>query len=440
MSIELLTLILFASMLLLLATGLHISFAIGGIAAIFAILLWGPDHLTVLGAAAISSIANINLASIPLFVFLGWVFESSGIGDDLFETVYLWLGNVPGGLAVGCMIISVLLAAICGDLAATIFMLGAIALPPMLKRGYNKHLVLGTIAMGGLLGLIIPPSILIIIYSTVVGESVGKMYLGCFIPGLMIAFLGILYILITCRLNPTLGPPAPPETRVGWGARIASLRSVVLPLGLIIFIMAGIYGGIMSPLEASSAGAVGALIIAAIYRRLNWQVLKRSIYNTLNLSGLLVWLFMAVGCFTSVYQGIGAPELAAKLAYAIPGAGWGTFAVMQTSLVGLGMIMDDLAITLIFAPIYSFVIKGLGFDTLWYGVTFVINMIVAFLSPPYGFALFYMKSAIPKEYDLTMIDVWRGVIPYIIIVLIVLILVILFPPIATWLPTLIIGR
>ena len=439
MSIELLTLILFASMLLLLATGLPISFAIGGIAAIFAILLWGPDHLTVLGSAAISSISNINLAAIPLFVFLGWVFKNSGIGDDLFETVYLWMGNVPGGLAVGCLLISIILAAIMGDLAATIFMLGAIALPPMLKRGYNKYLVLGTIAMGGLLGLIIPPSILIIIYSTVVGESVGKMYLGCVIPGLLIAFLGILYILIRCRLNPTLGPPAPPETRMGWGARIASLRSIVLPLILIIAIMVGIYGGIMSPLEAASVGAVGSLIIAAIYRRLNWQVLKSSVYNTLSLSALLAWLFMAVGCFTSVYQGIGAPELAMHLAHAIPGGGWGMIALMQTSLFGLGMIMDDLAITLIFAPIYSSVIKGLGFNTLWYGVTFVINLIAAFLTPPYGFALFFMKSAAPKEYGITMLDVWRGVVPYVIIVAIVLILVILFPPICLWLPNLIIG-
>ena len=439
MSIELLTLILFASMFLLLATGMPIAFAIGAVATAFAIALWGPEHLTILASAAYSSITNINLAAIPLFVFLGWVFRYSGIGDDLFEAVYVWLGNVPGGLAIGCMLISVLFGAICGDMMAVIFMLAAIALPAMLKRGYDKHLAVGTIIVGGLLGLMIPPSIEIIVYSTTVGESVGKMYLGCLIPGLIMAILYILYIGIRCRLNPKLGPPAAVETRIDWRARIASLRSVGLPLLLILVIMGGIYGGIMSPLEASAVGAVGALIAAAIYRRLTWRVVRESVYSTIRLAGFLVWILIGVSAFTSVYQGIGAPDLALKLAYAMPGGGWGTIAVMQTALLGFGTIMDDWAMILIFGPIFVFVIEALGFNTLWYGVVFLINIQVAFLTPPYGFALFIMRAAVPKEYNITMIDIYRSVIPFIGCTVLTLILVVLFPSLATFLPNLIFG-
>lgn len=439
MSIELLTLILFASMFLLLATGLPIAFTIGAVAVVFAIVLWGPDHLSIIASAAYSSLINVNLVAIPLFVFLGWIFRFSGIGDDLFETVYIWLGRVPGGLAIGCLIISVLLGAICGDLAAAIFLLATVVLPPMLKRGYDKYLATGCVMVGGLLGLIVPPSIETIVYCTAIGESVGKMYLATFTPALIMATLYILYIGIRCRLNPKLGPPAYPEKRIDWGARIASLRSVSLPLLLIFLIMGGIYGGIMSPLEAASAGAVGSVIVAGVYRRLNWQIIKDSVYNTLRIAGFLAWILMGVSCFTSVYQGIGAPDLAVKLAHAMPGGGWGTIAVMQFSLLGLGTVMDDWAIILIFGPIFVSVIKTLGFNSLWYGAVFLVNMQIAFLTPPYGFALFIMRAAAPKEYNITMLDIYRSAIPFVGAAVLALIIVMLFPLLATFLPDLIIG-
>jgi len=438
-SIELLTLILFASIFLLLAAGLPIAFALGAVAVVFAVTLWGPDHLSIIASAAYSSLTNVNLVAIPLFIFLGWIFKFSGIGDDLFETVYIWLGRVPGGLAIGCLIISVLLGAICGDLAAAIFLLATVALSPMLERGYDKHLAIGCVTVGGLLGLIIPPSIETIVYCVAVGESVGKMYLACFGPGLIMVTLYILYIVIRCRLNPKLGPPAYPEKRIDWRARIASLRSVSLPLLLLFLIMGGIYGGIMSPLEAASVGAVGSLIVAGIYRRLTWQLVKDSVYNTLLVAGFLAWLFMGIGCFTSVYQGIGASDLAIGLAHAMPGGRWGTIAVMQFSLLGLGTIMDDWAIILIFGPIFVSVIKTLGFNSLWYGAIFLVNMQVAFLTPPYGFALFIMRAAAPKEYNITMLDIYRSVLPFVGLAVLALIIVIIFPPLATFLPNLIIG-
>ena len=440
MSIELLTVILFAAVFLILATGMPIAFGIGAVAAIFALVLWGPDRLAILAAAGFSSIRNVNLAAIPLFIFLGWLFKSSGIGDRLFETVYVWLGKIPGGLAVGCLLISILLGAICGDLVSVIFMLANIALPAMLKRGYDKYLAIGAITVGGLLGLIIPPSVETIVYCTATGESVGKMYLGCLFPSLLMGLLYISYVVIRCRLNPKLGPPLPPEVTIDWRTRFVSLKSVILPVILVFSVMAGIYGGIMSPLEASAFGAAGALVVVAISRRLSWRVVKESVYGTVFFSGFLAWILIGIACFTSVYQGIGAPKLALKLAHAMPGGGWLMLVLMQASLVGFGTIMDDWAMILIFGPIFSFVVKALGFSTLWWGVVFLINIQVAFLSPPFGFALFIMKAAAPAELNVTLVDIYRAVIPFIGLAILALVLTMVFPPLATFLPHLVIGK
>jgi tripartite ATP-independent transporter DctM subunit len=252
--------------------------------------------------------------------------------------------------------------------------------------------------------------------------------------------LYIAYIAIRCRLNPKLGPPLPPEANVDWKTRFVSLKSVILPVILVFSVMAGIYGGIMSPLEASAFGAFGALVVVAISRRLTWQVLKESVYGTVFFSGFLAWILIGIACFTSVYQGIGAPKLALKLAHAMPGGGWAMIALMQASLLGFGTVMDDWAMILIFGPIFSFVVKHLGFSTLWYGVVFLINIQVAFLSPPFGFALFIMKAAVPKELNITLVDIYRAVLPFISLAVLALILTMVFPPLATFLPHLVIGK
>lgn len=439
MSIELLTLILFASVFLLFSTGLPIAFALGAVGAGFAIIIWGADHLPILASAAYSSVVSLNLIAIPLFVFMGWVFERSGIADDLFQAVYVWLGNVPGGLAIGTLLISTIFAAMCGGVDAAIFMLAAVALPPMLKRGYDKRMAIGTVVVGALLGIIIPPSIMVIVYCVQTGESVGRLYLGCMLPGLMLAGLYMLYIGIRCRLNPRLGPPAPPETRMGWGVRIASLKSVILPLLLVLFIIGGIYGGIVSPLEASAVGATGAIVIAAVYRRLTWAMLKEVIYKTVFVCGFLGWLLIGVSIFVSVYQGIGAPELAIKIAQALPGSGLLTLITTQITILLSGMVMDDFAVVMIFGPVFAPAIEALGYSTLWYGVLFMVNMQLAMLTPPYGYAVILTSAAVSKEYAIPIVEIYRAVLPFIGIQLFVLILIMIFPQIATFLPNLLIG-
>ena len=424
----------------MLALGIPISFGIGFVAAVFAITLWGPRHLSILAAAGFSSLRNVNLAAIPLFMFLGLLFKNSGVGDSLFDAAYLTLGRVPGGLAIGCLVISILLGAICGGLVAVIFMLSNIALPAMLKRGYDKHLAIGSITAGGLLGLIIPPSIETIVYSSVTGQSVGRMYLGCFIPGLLMGILYIAYIWIRCRINPSLGPPVPQGPKSEGGHMFAALKAVILPLLLILCIMVGIYGGIMSPLEASAFGAFGAFVIVAVTGHLTRSVLRESVQGAVFFSGFLAWILIGISCFTSVYQGIGAPKLAIKLATSMPGGAWSAIVLMQVALLGFGTIMDDWAMILIFAPIFSVVVKSLGFSTLWYGVIFLINLQVAFLSPPFGFALFIMRGAAPKELEITMTDIYRSVLPFIGVAILSLLLVMIFPALATFLPNFIIGR
>ena len=438
MSVELLTLLLFACMLALLAAGIPIAFAIGGVSVAFAIVFWGFDHLYILASAAYSNLQDLNLVAIPLFVLMGWTLQKSGIADDLFEAMHVWMGGLKGGLAMGTILIATLFAAICGELVAAIFTITAIALPSLLKRGYDKFLAVGCVMSGALLGLIIPPSISIILYSSMTGESVGRMYLGAFIPGFMLAGLYVLYILVRCHLRPELGPPAPPETRAGWSVRIAKLRGVLAPLILLLAIVGGIYSGAVTPMEASAVGATGAFICAAIYRRLSWKVVKEAVLMTLRISSMIAWLLIAVGCFTAVYSGVGALELARKIAGAMPGGGWGVIIIMQLALIVFGMFLDDFAVIMIFGPIFATAVKTIGFDTLWYGVVFVVNMQLAFLTPPYGFALFCMRAAVPEGFDISMADIIRSALPFIGLQLLCLILVMIFQPLATFLPHLLI--
>jgi len=438
MSIELISILLFSSIFLLLVMGVPIAFAVGSVSALFAILFWGPDRLVILASSGYSQLISLNLIAVPLFVFMGWIFENAGIADDMFGAVHIWLGKLPGGLAIGSVLICTIFAAMVGSLAAAIFTLAAVALPAMYRRGYDKQLIIGSTAAGSLLGLIIPPSISIIIYSTQVGESVGKLYLGCMIPGLLLSGLYMLYIGIICKLNPKLGPPVTLETNIDWRARLASLRSIVLPLALIFFILGGIYSGAISPLEASAVGATGSLLIAAIYRRLTRKTVEDACHRTLSITSFIALLIVAVGCFTSIYGGLGAQKMALSVAKSMPGGRWGAIIMMEICLLLAGMIMDDIAVILIFAPIFVPIVKSLGFSTLWFGVLYMINIQLAFLTPPYGVALFLMKAAVPEEIGVTMLDIYRAVVPFILLQLLCLVIVMVFPTLATFLPDLII--
>jgi len=438
-SVEVLTIILFASTFALLAIGLPIAFALGSIAVVFAAIFWGVDKLYILAVSGYSNLQNVNLVAIPLFILMGWILYKSGIADDLFDAIHVWAGGIKGGLAMGTIVVATIFAAVCGDMLAAIFTITTVSLGPLLKRGYDKHLAIGSVMAGALLGLIIPPSIIIIVFSSATGQSIGRMYLGCFIPGLILAGLYIAYIAIRCHLKPELGPTAPPETRAGWGVKLAKSKGVIAPVALLLSMLIGIYSGAISPMEASAIGVAGALICAALKRRLSLKVLWEAVFMTLKVTCMIGFLFLAIGCFSAVYAGIGARDLAGNIAARFPGGGIAVIIVMQFSLIIFGMFMDDLAIIMIFGPIFLTAVKSIGFDSIWYGVLFMVNMQIAFLTPPYGFGLFTMKAAInslPEPFDVSMGDIYRSALPFIGLQVIGLILIMLFEPLATFLPNL----
>jgi tripartite ATP-independent transporter DctM subunit len=445
MSPEFITLLLFATVFALLFAGLPIAFALGGTAVVFAIAFWGVDRLYVLATAGFGPLQNDNLIAIPLFILMGWVLYKSGIAEDLFEAIEVWLGNLKGGLAMGTVIIAAIFAAICGDMLAAIFTVTTISLVPLLKRGYDKNLAIGTVMAGGLLGMIIPPSITVIIFSSITGLSVGRMYLGCFLPGFLLAFLYILYILIRGYLNPELVTRGTGEAKVivNWGQRMAKSKGVLAPVILLLAMLVGIYSGAVTPMEASAIGAAGAFICAAIKRRLNWQVTWEALLMTARVTCMIGWLFVAVGCFSTVYSGMGALDVARDIAFAAPGGGMLVIIIMQLVLVFLGMVLDDIARIMIFGPIFLSVVNSLGFDTLWFGVLFMVNSQTAYMTPPYGMGLFAMRicvTTIPEvqSYDISLANIYRAATPFVLIQIVCLAILLIFPSIATFLPNLLI--
>jgi tripartite ATP-independent transporter DctM subunit len=438
MSIELITILIFGSVVVGLALGLPLAFALGGVAVVFTFFLWGPEALYMVASRTFGVMSAFILVAIPLFIFMANVLERSGSAEDLYSMMYHWMGPLRGGLAMGTVVICTLFAAMAGISGAATVTMGLIALPSMLKRHYNKNIAVGCIAAGGALGILIPPSVIMIIYALMAGVSVGKMFLGGIFPGLILATLFIVYIGIRCAFQRDLGPVVPPEERVGWREKLISIRAVIIPVLLVIGVLGSIFTGIASPSEAAAIGATGSLLSAAIYRRLNWKMLKEAWYRTLKLNVMIMWIVVGASLFTAAYTAIGAPELIKAILMEMPGGPWGILIGIQATFFILGMFLDPTGIVLITTPIFVPIIKTLGFDPIWFGILFVINMEMAYLTPPFGFNLFYMKGVVPK--GITMGDIYRSIVPFVGLQLVGLIICMIFPQIALVLPNLVFGR
>ena len=427
-----LTLVLFGSMFFLLMTGLPLSFVIGGIGALAVAFLWGPEALYNVAARAFASTMSFVLLAIPLFVLMASILQRSGVADALYDTIHKWFGGLNGGLAAGTVAIAAMFAAMSGVAAAATVSLGLIALPAMLKRKYDKVMVTGAIQAGGALGILIPPSVEMIVFALFARLSVGKMFMGGVFPGLLLASFFIIYILIRCYLRPSLGPALPPEERATLKEKFVSLRQVVLPLMVIGGVLGSIYLGIATPTESAAVGILGALISSAIYGTFSWSMLKDAALTTLRISTMIMWILFGAYVFSSTYIALGASEVVEQALSLMPGGRWGILIGMQLSFFALGCILDSFGIIMITAPLYLPIIKGLGFDPVWFGILYVMNIEMAFLTPPYGICLFYMKAVVPKE--VTMLDIYRSIIPFVGLQALGLILVMIFPQIAMWLP------
>ena len=436
--IEQITLLLFAFFFFLFAIRMPISFALMAVGLVFGIWLWGPSHLYAVASSLYGATTSQVLIAVPLFILMGNVLAFTGIASKLFRALYYWAGPIRGGMAMGVEVIGAMFAAMCGTSSAGTITMGTIALPAMFERKYNKHLAIGTVASAGILGILIPPSIIAVIYASVAGVSVGKLYLGMFLPGLLLAMLYIIYIGARSYLQPNLAPAIPKAERPAWSVKLGLLKDVVMPVLIVVAVLGGIYTGTITPTEAAGVGAFCVFIAAAIDRSLTWNNTRQALWTTLRLTSMVVWLIIAVTYFTSVYNALGAPQLINEFVANLPFTGFGVVILTQISIFILGCIMDDVAIILLCTPLYLPIITSLGFDPLWFGVLFLVNMQCAWLTPPYGFNLFYMRAVAPSEIPMT--DIWRSVIPFIVMQVVVLAIVMVFPPAATWLPTTFIGK
>jgi len=432
MSVGVTTAILFALLVLFLALGVPLSFCLGGVAII--IILWqiGPSFLPVLAMTAFTDWTNFLLIAVPLFILMANLLEISGIAEDLYAMMYKWMGGIRGGLASGTVVICAIFAAMAGISAVATVTMGLIALPSMLKRNYSKLLAVGTISAGGTLGILIPPSVIMILYASLTGESVGRLFMGGIFPGIVLAAIFILYIQIRALIQPGIAPAVPEEERATFREKLAASRSLVMPVLLIGLVLGVIYTGICTPTEASGIGAFGALICVIAHRRFTWRFFWTALVRTFSLSAMIMWIVLGAKCFSHAYHVIGAPDLVMGFISGLEVNRWVMMIVMQGILIVLGCFLDPMGIMLICTPVFLPIVEALGFSLLWFGILFTINMELGYITPPFGFNLFYMRSIVPKE--ITMGDIYRSIIPFVILMVLGLGIVMVFPQLALWLP------
>jgi tripartite ATP-independent transporter DctM subunit len=428
------TVLFFGSMLICLGIGVPIAIALGGLAAILVFLFWGPNALSMLVLKAFGATSSFEFLSIPLFIFMAAMLERSGIADDLYATMYKFFGKRRGGLAVGTVIICTIFAAMSGVSAAATVSMGLLALPAMLSRGYSKELALGTIAAGGSLGILIPPSVTMIVYGLVAGVSVGKLYAGGVLPGLLLSALFIAYILVRSHFNPALAPIAPLEQEFTWRDKLVSLKGLIFPTLLIFSVLGAILTGISSVSEAAAVGALGSIIATLLKQGFNRRVFQEAADTTLLVTCLIFWIIVGAGAFSTLYTAMGVSGLIQDSVLSLGANLYVILLMMQAVLLILGMVMDTVGIIMITVPVFVPIIAALGFDPIWFGVLFIINMEIGFLTPPFGYNLFYLKGVAPPS--VTMGDLYRSIIPFVGLMLLGLGICMAVPDIILRLPSL----
>jgi len=404
---------------------------LGGIAVIFAII-FEPRSLLAIPSAFYYTPWNHVLVTVPLFLFMGSLIRFSGIAEAAYDAVYKLIGHIGGGLAMGTVGVCTIFAAITGITPPATITMGQIAYPSMMKYKYNRAIAIGSIGAGGALGALIPPSVPFIFYGLLAKVSIGGLFLGGVIPGLMLSLFYIIYIGIRCKIQPHMGPATPPEESFTLREKIYALFSIWPFIVLILIVLGAIWGGIATPSEAAAFGATGACLINLIYRKLTWPVLRDSLETTLKLTGMGLWILIGANIYLNIFNSLGCQELVTSLVLGMPGGKYGILVMMMFIILLLGMVMDDWAIIMLCTPLYIPIINELGIDKLWFGVLFIVNIQIAYLTPPFGFVLFWIKSILPPDVD--MGDVYRSVGPFIVLQLIGLALIFVFPQIALWLP------
>jgi tripartite ATP-independent transporter DctM subunit len=435
MSYEMIAALMFSTMLLMMLTGQRVFGAIGFVAVVAAIPLWGPGGSD-MGFSSIMKLMKWNaLLTLPMFIFMGYVMSESRLAEDLYKMFYVWFGPLPGGMAIGTIMLMVMISAMNGLSVAGMAIGATIALPELLKRNYDKLMISGVIQGGSSLGILIPPSVVLVLFAQIARQPVSQLWLAGLMPGLLMATLFVIYIIVRCRLNPSLAPAMSAEERadIRWAERIRLLRAALLPIIIFAAMMIPFIKGWTSLTEASVIGALTSVAAAVIKGRFTRDVFETATRNTLAITVMFMLIIMAALSFGAVFDGLGAGRAIENLFVQDLGlTPWQILILMQLSFLIMGMFLDDTAMLVIVAPIYVGLAKALGFDLIWYGVLYTITCQIAYLTPPFGYNLFLMRALAPPEFTLTLI--YRSVFPFVLVMLVTLILVMIFPQIALWLP------
>ena len=440
MSYELIALLMFASMMLMLLTGQRVFGAIGFVATVFALMLWGTGGSEMPFTAAFKLFNWYPLLTLPLFIYMGYMLSESGIASDLYHAFHVWFGPLRGGLAIGTIGLMVVISAMNGLSVAGMAIGASIALPEMLRRGYDKIMITGVVQAGSSLGILVPPSVVLVLYGMIARQPVGQLWLAGVFPGLLLAGLFMLYIVIRCRFQPELGPPlAEEERQIPMKEKLKLLRAGILPF-LIFFFMTGLFlMGITSLVESSAVGAASATIAALLKGRLTRQVMEDTLRKSLGISCMFMWVILAALAFGAVFDGLGAVKAIESLFIERWGfSPWGVLIMMQLSYLLMGTFLDDTAMLVIVAPLYVPLIINLGFDPIWYGILYTITCQIAYMTPPFGYNLFLMRAMAPPE--ISLMDIYRSIVPFVLVMCFGLALVMIFPQIALWLPNLYYGK
>ena len=435
MSHELIAILMFSSMMLMLMTGQRVFGAIGFVAVIAALFLWGDRGGYDLGfSAAMKLMKWYPLLTLPMFIFMGYVLSESRIADDLYKMFHVWMGGLSGGLAVGTIGLMVLISAMNGLSVAGMAIGATIALPELLRRNYDKRMVTGVIQAGSSLGILVPPSVVLVLYAMIARQPVGQLWLAGVLPGLMMASLFVLYIVVRCWITPSLGPVLPAEERdIPMREKLRLLRAGLLPVVIFVAMMVPFVNGWTSLVESSAIGALAAFMAAVLKGRMSREVFENSVRNTLAISCMFMWIILAALAFGAVFDGLGAVRAIDNLFTEKLGLSpWMILILMQLSFILMGTFLDDTAMLVIVAPLYVPLVDALGFDLIWYGVLYTITTQIAYMTPPFGYNLFLMRAMAPPE--ITLMDIYSSIIPFVLVMVLALTIVMVFPEIALWLP------
>jgi len=440
MPYEMIAIVMFSSMMLMLMTGQRVFGAIGFVGAVAGVLLWGTGGVDIPFSSAMKLMKWYPLLTLPMFIFMGYVLSESRIADDLYKMFHVWMGPVKGGLAIGTIGLMVLISAMNGLSVAGMAIGATIALPELLRRGYDRILVTGVIQAGSSLGILVPPSVVLVLYAMIARQPVGQLWLAGVLPGLMMAMLFIIYIYVRCRIQPQLGPALPVmERNVPLAEKLRLLSAGILPLAIFAVMMVPFVKGWTSLVESSAIGALAAFLAAVFKGRMTRQVFEISVRNTLAITCMFMWIILAALAFGAIFDGLGAVKAIEDLFTDRLGfSPWMILILMQLSFIVMGTFLDDTAMLVIVAPLYVPLVDALGFNLIWYGILYTITTQIAYMTPPFGYNLFLMRAMAPPEISLR--DIYWSIIPFVLVMVLALSLVMIFPQIALWLPSYIYGN